>query len=46
MKNQFVAVMNGKRGGLAKIRADYENVLDSRLKDARYFYEMDTKETL
>lgn len=45
MKNQFVAVMNGKRGGLAKIRSDYENVLDSRLKDARYFYEMDTKES-
>lgn len=45
MKNQFVAVMNGKRNGLAKIRADYENVLDSRLKDARYFYEMDTRES-
>jgi glycyl-tRNA synthetase beta chain len=45
MKNQFVAVMNGKRGGLAKIRADYENVLDSRLKDSRYFYEMDTRES-
>lgn len=45
MKNQFVAVMNGKRDGLAKIRADYENVLDSRLKDARYFYEMDTRES-
>jgi glycyl-tRNA synthetase beta chain len=45
MKNQFVAVMNGKRGGLAKIRADYENVLDSRLKDARYFYDLDTKES-
>ncbi len=45
MKNGFVAVMNGKRDGLAKIRADYENVLDSRLKDARYFYEMDTRES-
>ncbi len=45
MKNQFVAVMNGKRNGLSKIRSDYENVLDSRLKDARYFYEMDTRET-
>jgi glycyl-tRNA synthetase beta chain len=45
MKNQFIAVMNGKRSGLSKIRADYENVLDSRLKDARYFYEMDTLET-
>ncbi|MFH1208307.1 MAG: glycine--tRNA ligase subunit beta [Candidatus Omnitrophota bacterium] len=45
MKNRFVAVMNGKRNSLAKIRSDYENVLDSRLKDARYFYEMDTRET-
>lgn len=45
LKNHFVAVMNGKRNGLAKIQADYENVLDSRLKDARYFYEMDTEET-
>lgn len=46
LKNQFVAVMNGKRNGLAKIRADYENVLDSRLKDARYFYKLDTQEPL
>ena len=45
MKNGFVAVMNGKRDGLAKIRADYENVLDSRLKDARYFYDLDTRES-
>lgn len=45
MKNQFVAVMNGRRGGLGKIRSDYENVLDSRLKDACYFYEKDTRES-
>jgi glycyl-tRNA synthetase beta chain len=45
MRNRFVAVMNGKRNGLSKIRSDYENVLDSRLKDARYFYDMDTRET-
>ncbi len=45
MKNRFVAVMNGKRNGLPKIRADYMNVLDSRLKDARYFYGMDTRES-
>ncbi|MBU9888483.1 MAG: glycine--tRNA ligase subunit beta [Candidatus Omnitrophica bacterium] len=46
LKNYFVAVMNGKRNGLARIREDYQNVLDSRLKDARYFYELDTKEPL
>ncbi|MBN1687935.1 MAG: glycine--tRNA ligase subunit beta [Candidatus Omnitrophica bacterium] len=43
---KFVAVMNGKRGALSQIKADYENVLESRLKDARYFYDADTKETL
>lgn len=44
LQSRFVAVMNGKRKGLFKVREDYENVLDSRLKDARYFYEMDTRE--
>lgn len=47
-KNQpagrFVAVLNSARRGLGGIRADYENVLESRLRDARYFYETDTKE--
>ena len=46
LRNHFVAVMNGKRNGLARIQKDYENVLDSRLKDARYFYELDTKEPM
>lgn len=45
-KSHFVAVMNGKRSGLSGVQADYENVLNSRLKDARYFYEMDTNEKL
>ncbi len=44
--NRFVAVLNGKRRGLQKIRLDYENVLESRLRDARYFYERDTKQPL
>ncbi|HXV27926.1 MAG TPA: glycine--tRNA ligase subunit beta, partial [bacterium] len=44
--NRFVAVLNGKRRGLAKIHADYENVLESRLRDARYFYDLDTKTSL
>ncbi len=46
LENRFVAVMNGKRSGLARIRFDYENVLMSRLHDARYFYQADTKEPL
>jgi glycyl-tRNA synthetase beta chain len=44
--NRFVAILNGKRKGLSGIRAGYENVLDSRLKDAKYFYNADTKEPL
>lgn len=46
LTSQFVAVLNGKRKGLPKIRADYENVLESRLRDARYFYDLDIKEPL
>ncbi len=41
---RFVAVLNGSRRGLPKVRADFQNVLESRLKDARYFYAADTKE--
>lgn len=44
--NRFVAVLNGKRAGLARIQHDYENVLESRLRDAQYFYDEDTKEPL
>lgn len=44
--HRFVAVLDGKRRGLAAIRADYENVLESRLRDARYFYETDTRQPL
>ncbi len=43
---KFVAVLNGSRKGLPKVRADFQNVLESRLKDARYFYTADTKEPL
>jgi len=43
---KFVAVMNGARKGLPKVRADFQNVLESRLKDARYFYDADLKEPL
>lgn len=46
MENRFVAVLNGRRAGLARIRSDYENVLQSRLHDARFFYEADTKARL
>lgn len=46
VKNQFVAILNGRRGNLARIRSDFENVLESRLKDAQYFYQEDTKASL
>jgi len=44
--NRFVAVLNGRRGGLSRIRQDYENVLLSRLRDGQYFYGEDTREPL
>lgn len=44
--NRFAAVLNGRRSGLARIQHDYENVLVSRLRDAQYFYDEDTKEPL
>ncbi len=46
LTGQFVAVLNGSRKGLPGIQKGYENVLESRLKDARYFYKADTKEPL
>ena len=44
--NRFVAVLNGPRSRLSRIRQDYENVLLSRLRDGQYFYEEDTRESL
>lgn len=46
LNGKFVAILNGARAkaGLPRIREDYEGVLESRLKDARYFYKEDTKE--
>ncbi len=46
LQNKFVAVMNGRREGLKKISADFEKVLDSRLKDARFFFKEDTQKHL
>ncbi len=46
LTGQFAAVLNGRRKGLSRIRRDYENVLESRLRDARYFFKADTREPL
>ncbi|MBI4114958.1 MAG: glycine--tRNA ligase subunit beta [Candidatus Omnitrophica bacterium] len=46
LANRFVAVLNGRRSDLSRIQQDYENVLGSRLRDAQYFYEEDSKEPL
>ena len=46
LSNRFVAVLNARRSGLGQIQHDYENVLESRLRDAQYFYEEDTKQSL
>ncbi len=44
--NRFVAILNGRRSHLGRIQHDYENVLESRLRDAQYFHDEDTKEPL
>ena len=48
LNGKFAAVMNGARAkaALPRIREDYEGVLESRLKDARYFYKQDTAQPL
>ncbi len=48
LNGKFVAILNGARpkAALPRLREDYENVLESRLKDARYFYKQDTQEPL
>jgi len=46
LKPQFVAVMNGKRNNLKKISEDYSGVLESRLRDAQFFYHEDTQTPL
>ncbi len=43
---EFVAVLNGKRKNAKKVSADYQNVLESRLRDAQFFYQEDTREPL
>lgn len=47
LNGKFAAIMNGARpkAALPRIREDYEGVLESRLKDARYFYKEDTKDS-
>ena len=42
----FIACANGRFRSLAKIRSNYEQVLNARLADAAFFYEEDTKEKL
>jgi glycyl-tRNA synthetase beta chain len=46
MKPVFAAVMNGKRDNLARIIRDYREVLEARLRDARFFYQEDMRERL
>lgn len=48
IENKFVAVLNGPRAkaSVSKIMRDYENVLESRLADAEFFYREDTRTKL
>ncbi len=44
--NKMIVVINGKRRDLKKIAQNYLNVLESRLVDAKFFFEEDTKTSL
>jgi glycyl-tRNA synthetase beta chain len=44
--NRFIAIINGKRTDTALIARNYERVLCSRLEDARFFFEEDSKTKL
>lgn len=46
LKAEFVAVLNGRRKSLVKIEKDFREVLEARLRDARFFLEEDAKTTL
>lgn len=46
LTNQFIAVVNGKRSAVRVIAKNYENVLVSRLEDAKFFFNEDTKTKL
>lgn len=43
---QFIAVINGRRKNTAKISEDYRDVLESRLRDAQFFFHEDTRSPL
>jgi len=45
-KAGFAAVLNGERKDKTKIIRDYQEVLHARLRDARFFYGEDSRETL
>jgi glycyl-tRNA synthetase beta chain len=43
LTNQFIAFLDGKRKQLNRIQEGYENVLESRLRDAAFFIKEDRK---
>ena len=46
LENRFAAIINGKRPDTKIIARNYENVLISRLEDAKFFYQEDIKTQL
>lgn len=46
LTNRFIAIINGRRSDVKAIARHYENVLESRLEDAKFFYQEDTKTKL
>lgn len=41
--NKFVAIIDGKGRDENKVKRNYENILEAKLKDSLFFYEEDTK---
>lgn len=44
--NKFIAIVDGKKRKNNKVRKNYENVLEARLKDSLFFLDEDTKKPL
>ena len=44
--NKFIAIIDKKKRCIEKVKGNYENILEARLKDSLFFYAEDTKEPL
>ncbi len=44
--NNFIAVIEGSGRNIRRVRRNYENILEARLKDSLFFFDEDTKKPL